>query len=171
MWDFLDKWLFGIDQEEDIENFLKRFPEIDIRKIIEKVDIFNQIVKDSDLEKIEHPALLVDEDLKKDVKQAVALSNFLGTYSFRSIFPLNNYIDLLQDDTVKVSMRYRKRMHKSKHYFSYYLIFKQFEYDWIIVESSLLYNLQWRKRVIQFVSIALFIVVVLSMKEKFYLFL
>jgi hypothetical protein len=150
MGNFLEEWLFGIDQEQDIEKFLKKFPTIDIRQIIEKIDIFNQMVQDRDLEKLKQCTLVFDEDLKKDMRRAVELANFLRKYSFRSIFPLNDYIDLLQDDTVKIYMKYRKRVRKHKRYFSYYLIFKRVEHDWIIVETNLYNKLQWREWIILF---------------------
>lgn len=164
-WDLLEKLLCGIDEEERIENFLKIYPEIDIRQIIKKVNIFNEIVKNRDVEKIDQSALLVDEILKENVRQAVERSKFLRKYSFRTISPFNKYIYILQDDTVKISMKYIRRQFRSKSYFSYHLIFKQFEHDWIIVETSLLYNLQWREWMNLFGwSITLFLIVVYNMK-------
>jgi hypothetical protein len=157
MWNFLEEWLFGIDQEQDVEFFLKKYPTVDIRQIIEKVKIFNRIVQDRDLEKLEQFRLIVDENLKKDMRRAVVLSRFLQKYLFRSIFPLNNYIDLLQDDTVKIYMKYKKWMHKGKRYFSYYLIFKRVESDWVIVETNLLYKLQWREWIKIFLCLFFFL--------------
>lgn len=165
MWEFLEEWLFGVDREQDIEKFFKNFPEIDIRQIIEKVAIFNQIVQSSDLEKLEQSKLVFDENLKKNFRQAIVKARFLDRYSFRSIFPLNNYIDLLQDDTVRIHMKYRKREYKNKKYFSYYLIFKQFEHDWIIVESNLYNKVQLRQWGILFCWLLLaFIVVAFQFK-------
>jgi len=164
MWDFFDTWLFGIDQEEAIEKFLKIFPKIDIRQIIEKVEVFNHIVKNRDFKKIEQPAFVFDEDLKKDFKRAVALSNFLGKYSFRSIFPLNKYIKVLQDGTVKVSMKYIRIKYKGRKYFSYYLVFKKIEHEWIIVKSNFLYNLQLREWTILIFWIGFFIFMVFNLK-------
>ncbi|MBP6869840.1 hypothetical protein KBC04_03095 [Candidatus Babeliales bacterium] len=145
MGNFLEEWLFGIDQERDIKLFLKKYPTVDIRQIIEKVEIFNRMVQNRDLETLEQFRLVVDENLKKNMRRAVVLARFLRKYLFRSIFPLNNYIDLLQDDTVKIYMKYKKRLYKERRYFSYYLIFKRVESDWVIVETNLLYKLQWRE--------------------------
>ena len=150
MWNFWEEWLFGIDQKQDIEKFEKKHPIIEIRQIVEKIEKFNQVVQGRDLEKLEQSALIFDEDLKKDIRRAVVLSNFLRKYSFYSIFPLNNYISILQNDDVKVDMRYRKRRLKSKKYFSYYITFRRFEGDWLIVETNLLYKLQWREWIILF---------------------
>jgi len=156
MWNLLEKWLFGIDQEEDMANFIKKYPMIDIRQIIEKVEIFNQIVQSRNLEIFKQCTLVLDEDLKKNINRGVVLAYFLCKYSFHSIFPLNKKIKFLQDDTVKIYMEYRKVKFASNSfgvqysYFSYYLIFKQIGEDWIIVKTNLYNKLQWREWIILF---------------------
>lgn len=84
------------------------------------------------------------EIFKENVRRAVERSKFLRKYTFYS-HPFDEYIYILQDNTVKFSMEYMRTRTKNRKYFFFSLVFKQFEQDWIIVETNLVYNLQWRE--------------------------
>lgn len=179
MWDFLDKWLFGVDQEEDIESFLKKYPNIDIRIIIAKVRMFNDIVlskvnlfsninQNLELENLDRYFLVVDVNLKEELKKALFWTNFLHRYRFYSIFPLAKYIKILSNDMIKVSMKYYSfRFKRRRYYFSYDLVFKRFDDDWAILETNIVSQLYWRSfKWILSVGFMIILVIVVPVADK-----
>lgn len=156
------RYLFpGKSFEDEINDFSEKYPQTDIKKVLESLNSFIVAIERGDKTKINELVYMHDVELIKKYAQNNAY------YSF-DILPLKHHVTVLQDGRVKIQGKMifqsgdEDFIKKNFQGISHYFIFALRKGAWVIVDTNFHTTLNFKYLFLQFFKFVAFIAVILG---------